>query len=79
MDTIQVELSLSGREIVMVSLLANLGVATLSQELEYGTSVLEFIATLDGAEDVAEAAMKKIQGAMELAALQAGPTNGMVS
>ena len=48
MDDARIELSLSSREIVMVSLLAELGVATLTQDFRHGASVLETNAKLEG-------------------------------
>ena len=79
MDDARIELSLSSREIVMVSLLAELGIATLTQDIRHGASVLETIAKLEGSEEVAGRAMKRLQDAMELAVFQIEATEGMVS
>jgi len=79
MDDARIELSLSSREIVMVSLLAELGIATLTQDIRHGASVLETIAKLEGSEEVAGKAMKRLQDAMELAVFQIEATEGMVS
>lgn len=79
MDDARIELSLSSREIVMVSLLAELGIATLTQDIRHGASVLETVAKLEGAEEVAGKAMKRLQDAMELAVFQIEATEGMVS
>jgi len=79
MDTTRIELGLSSREAVILSLLSELGIATLTQDFKLGASVLETISKLDGAEDVAGTVMKKLDEMMDVAALQITPADGMVS
>lgn len=70
MDSVQVDLDLNGKELVMISLLANLGMAALAQDAGFGASVMKTIAELDGAEMVADGAMAKLYAAMNLAESQ---------
>jgi hypothetical protein len=79
MDTTRIELGLSSREAVILSLLSELGIATLTQDFKLGASVLETISKLDGAENVAGTVMKKLDEMMDVAALQITPADGMVS
>jgi len=79
MDTTRIELGLSSREAVILSLLSELGIATLTQDFKLGASVLETISKLDGAEDVAGTVMKKLDEMMDVAALQITPADGTVS
>ena len=70
MDSVQIDLDLNGKELVMISLLANLGMAALAQDAGYGASVMKTIAQLDGADEVADDALGKLHAAMSLAEKQ---------